>query len=287
MERNRITSTGNPHLRAALRLRGRRERDQRGLTLIDGVRETSRALSGGATIREAYTATAYCEDPECRAVLEQLHAAGVPLFELGPEAFARLAYGDRLDGIIAVADTPLRRLDDLSLPRQPLIGVIEGVEKPGNLGAVLRTADGAGLDALIVADTSTDLFNPNVIRASLGTIFAVPVSVASTGDVLPWLRERGISIIAARVQGSVDYAEADYTGAVAIALGSEARGLSDAWGELAAASVRVPMLGVADSLNVSATAAVLFYEALRQRRKAGGAGREPGAIGSDQRRIGK
>ncbi|HUG47946.1 MAG TPA: RNA methyltransferase [Candidatus Limnocylindria bacterium] len=266
MPRTHITSTANPRLRAAFRLRGRRERDQRGLTLVDGVRETARALAGGATVREVFTTKAHCEDPECHAVLEQLRAANVPIVQLGLEAFARLAYGDRLDGVIAVAETPLRRLADLRLSAQPLIGVIEGVEKPGNLGAVLRTADGAGLDALIVADTSTDLFNPNVIRASLGTIFSVPVSVASTGEVLTWLRERDISIIAARVHGSVDYSEADYRGSVAIALGSEARGLSDAWAELAVASVHVPMLGVADSLNVSAAAAVLFYEALRQRR---------------------
>jgi TrmH family RNA methyltransferase len=140
------------------------------------------------------------------------------------------------------------------------------VEKPGNLGAILRSADGAGVDALIVADPSTDLFNPNVIRASLGTVFSVPVAVASSGVVLEWLIQRGLRIVAARVEGSVDYADADYRGAVAIALGSEARGLSDAWAELATVAVRLPMLGTADSLNVSATAAVLFYEALRQRR---------------------
>ena len=266
MPQTHITSTANPRLKAALRLRGRREREERGLTLIDGVRETARALSGGATINEAYTTTAHYGDAECRALLDQLRERGVPIFELGPEAFAKLAYGDRLDGVVAVAETPLRRLADLRLPTKPLVGVIEGVEKPGNLGAVLRTADGAGLDALIVADTSTDLFNPNVIRASIGTVFSVQVCVASTGDVLTWLAERGIGIIAARVEGAIGYSEADYTGAVAIALGSEARGLSDAWAALAVSSVRVPMLGVADSLNVSATAAVLFYEALRQRR---------------------
>ena len=194
--------------------------------------------------------------------------AGIPLWELGPEAFAKLAYGDRLDGIVSVAETPLHRLADLDLPANPLIGVIEGVEKPGNLGAVLRTADGAGLSAVIVAEPGTDLLNPNVIRASLGTIFSVPVAVASTGDVLTWLRERDIAIVAARVQGSVDYTGADYTGPTAIALGSEARGLSDAWAELASASVHIPMLGVADSLNVSATAAILFYEARKQRASA-------------------
>jgi TrmH family RNA methyltransferase len=248
-----------------LRLRGRRERDKTGLTLIDGARETARALAGGARLREAFVSAQYCTDDECRATLHMLGEAAVPTWELGPDAFAKLAYGDRLDGIVSVAETPLQRLADLSLPANPLIGVIEGVEKPGNLGAVLRTADGAGVSALIVAEPGTDLLNPNVIRASLGTIFSVPVAVASTGDVLTWLREHEIAIIAARVEGSVDYATADYSGPTAIALGSEARGLSDAWAELADASVHIPMLGVADSLNVSATAAILFYEARRQR----------------------
>ena len=265
MEPRRITSIANPRLKAALRLRGRRERDKTGLTLIDGARETARALAGGARLREAFISVQYCSDEECRAALRALGDAGIRVWELGPEAFARLAYGDRLDGIVAVAHTPLHRLGDLEVPPNPLIAVIEGVEKPGNLGAVLRTADGAGLSAVVVAEPGTDLLNPNVIRASLGTIFSVPVAVASTGDVLSWLRDRGIQIVAARVQGSDDYTRVDYTLPTAIALGSEARGLSDAWAELADASVHIPMLGVADSLNVSATAAVLFYEARRQR----------------------
>jgi TrmH family RNA methyltransferase len=265
---SRITSVANPRLKAAVRLRGRRERDKEGLTLIDGVRETLRAMSGGAVIQEAFIAPEFCVDQECLALLERLREESVTVWELGREAFEKLAYGDRIDGVVAVAETPLRRLDDLVLPPEPLIAVVEGVEKPGNLGAILRTADGAGLSAVIVAESATDLFNPNIIRASLGAVFALPVSVASTGEVLAWLRAREIAIIAARVDGSVDYTHADYSGSVAIALGSEARGLSDAWGELARASVHVPMLGVADSLNVSATAAVLFYEALRQRRAA-------------------
>jgi TrmH family RNA methyltransferase len=275
----RITSAANPRLKAALRLRGRRERDKKGLTLIDGVRETARALAGGGQLREAFYSSQYCIDEECRELLARLAGAGVEVHELGPDAFSRLAYGDRLDGIVAVADTPLHRLAELPLPANPLIAVIEGIEKPGNLGAILRTADGAGIDAVIVAEPGTDLFNPNVIRASLGTIFSVPVAVASSGDVLTWLAERGIAIVAARVQGAVDYSEADYSGPTAIALGSEARGLSDAWAELAAVSVHVPMLGVADSLNVSATAAVLFYEALRQRRAAGAVAASAGSPG--------
>jgi RNA methyltransferase, TrmH family len=264
--RGPITSPSNPRLKAAARLRGRRERDRQGLTLIDGVRENLRALAGGAVIREAFVVPELLVEPEARALLERLREEAIPVLEVGREAFEKVAYGDRLDGIVAVAETPLRTLETLALPPEPLIAVIEGVEKPGNLGAILRTADGAGLDAVIVAESATDLFNPNIIRASIGTVFAVPVCVASSGEVLPWLQRLGVAIVAARVDASVDYAAADYRGAVAIALGSEARGLSDAWTELARESVHVPMRGVADSLNVSATAAVLFYEAMRQRR---------------------
>jgi RNA methyltransferase, TrmH family len=262
----RITSTANPRLKAALRLRGRRERDRLKLTLIDGVRETARALAAGADLREVFVADEECHDDDCRLLIEALERASVPRVALGREAFSRLAYGDRLDGVVAVAATPLRRLNELPLSDEPLVAVVEGVEKPGNLGAILRTADGAGFSAVVVAAPGTDLFNPNVIRASVGTVFSVPVCVTSTGEVLEWLAERRFRIVAARVDGSTDYFDADLRGPVAIALGSEARGLSDAWAELAQVSVRVPMLGVADSLNVSATAAVLFYEALRQRR---------------------
>ena len=267
----RITSTANPRVKAAARLRGRRERDRQGLTLIDGVRETLRAVQAKAVLREVFVVPELLADQEGQALRERLAEERIEVVELGREAFEKLAYGDRLDGVVAVAETPPRSLDALILPPEPLIAVIEGVEKPGNLGAILRSADGAGLNAVIVAESATDLFNPNIIRASIGTVFAIPVAVASSGDLLDWLKRRDIAIIAARVQGSVDYAEADYRGAVAIALGSEARGLSDPWAELARASVKLPMLGVADSLNVSATAAVLFYEALRQRtvRQAG------------------
>jgi RNA methyltransferase, TrmH family len=263
-----ITSAANPRVKAAAKLRSRRERDRQGLTLVDGARETARAIAAGTSLLEVFVSLDHCADAECREALRQLEAAGVALYELGSDAFARLAYGDRLDGIVAVAETPTHTLSSLNtrLPPDPLIAVIEGVEKPGNLGAILRTADGAGASAVIVAEPGTDLFNPNVIRASLGTVFSVPVAVASSGDLLAWLRERAIRIVAARVQASVDYTNADYRGAVAIALGSEARGLSDAWAELAETSVRLPMHGMADSLNVSATAAVLLYEAQRQRR---------------------
>src|SRR5262249_24554052 len=151
----------------------------------------------------------------------------------------------------------------LKLPERPLVCVLEACEKPGNLGAVLRSADGAGLSAVIVADSRTDLFNPNTIRASLGTIFTVPVAAASAADVLAWLRERRMTIVAARVDAARDYTGVDFSGPTAIVLGSEADGLTEAWRAPDITPVRLPMHGVADSLNVSATAAILFYEALR------------------------
>jgi TrmH family RNA methyltransferase len=265
-----LTSHRNPRFRAALALRDARDRKKRRQMLIDGGREIDRAAAAGVRFVEAWVAPSRVEAAGHLAslALESARRAGAEIIEASPELIERLSYGDRDDGIVVVAEMPSARLADLSLPADPLIGVVEGVEKPGNLGATLRSADGAGVDALIVADAGTDLFNPNVIRASLGTVFSVPVAVASTGEVLAWLIDEGIRIIAARVEGSIDYTDVDLTGAVAIAVGSEARGLSDAWAELATAAVRVPMLGIADSLNVSATAAILFYEALRQRRQA-------------------
>ena len=144
------------------------------------------------------------------------------------------------------------------MPANPLVAVLEGVEKPGNLGAMLRSADGAGVSALVVADPRTDLFNPNVIRASLGTVFSLPVAAAAPGDVLAWLRGHGLQILAARVEGAVSYTEVDYRRPTAIVLGSEAQGLTSHWSGDDVRAIRLPMLGVADSLNVSAVAAVLF-----------------------------
>jgi TrmH family RNA methyltransferase len=152
------------------------------------------------------------------------------------------------------------------LPSEPLLAVIEGVEKPGNVGAILRSADAAGLDGVIVADGGTDLFNPNTIRASLGTVFKSNVVEATAADTIVWLRERGVRAVAARLEATVDYTSADLRGGVAIVLGSEAEGLSEVWRGAEMEAVRLPMRGIADSLNVSTTGAVLFYEAVRQRR---------------------
>jgi len=164
-----------------------------------------------------------------------------------------------------VVRIPPMRLDDLALPDDPLIVVIEAVEKPGNLGAVLRSADGAGVDALIAASPRTDLMNPNAIRASAGTIFSVPLASASTDEVVDWLGRRSIPIVATLVDAETPYTDADLTGPLAIAFGSEATGLTAPWRTPGVRGIRLPMLGIADSLNVSVSAAVVLYEARRQR----------------------
>ena len=260
-----ITSPHNPRVRALVELRDRRGREEAGRILIEGGREVLRALRSGVAVKTAFVAEDGCRTPECEEALSLARDGGVEIVRLGQRAFERAAFGDRVEGILAIAVPPATTLADLDPPADPLVVVLEGVEKPGNLGAVLRTADGAGADAVIVTGSGSDLFNPNAIRASLGTIFAVPVASATPDEALAWLRARGIRVVAARVDAPTDYTAADLCGGIAIALGSEAGGLSAAFDAPDVVAVRLPMHGIADSLNVSVTAAVLLYEARRQR----------------------
>ncbi len=200
-----LSSTRNPRVRAAAALRDRRARNEAGLTLIDGARELARAVAGGAAVVEVYVDRGRL-GPEGDAAIQAAAASGAEILEVSDVVVDRLAYGDRGDGIVAVARIPDMSLAALRLPPEPLVVVVEGVEKPGNLGAVLRSADGAGADAVIAADPRTDLFNPNAVRASQGTLFAVPVAAAPTTEVRAWLREAGIRVLAARVGASVPYA---------------------------------------------------------------------------------
>ncbi len=258
-----LTSTRNPRVRAAAELRGRRRRDETRLTLVDGVRELARALDGGAQVTDLFAVAD--AGPLAREVIRRAAAAGATIVTAEPRVIEHLAYGERSEGLVAVVRVPTIALRDIPLPADPLLVVVEGVEKPGNLGAVLRSADAAAASAVVAADAGTDLFNPNAIRASLGTVFALPVAAATSEVVRAWLRDAGVGIVAARVDGDVHYADADLRGPTAIVLGSEARGLTPTWSGVDVRSVRIPMLGVADSLNVSITAAVLLFEARRQR----------------------
>jgi RNA methyltransferase, TrmH family len=298
-----ITSVQNPRVKDAVRLRDRRHREKQGRILIDGARELRRAIAAGVKLLEVFVCEPLCHGDDARCLLDSLPQSGAQLWSVGEAVFQRLAFGQRAEGVLAVAEMPRPTLATLNWSGSstgwggsltatptasssstatptvsdgstatrtvksptPLIAVLEGVEKPGNVGAVVRSADAAGVSAVIVADGRTDLFNPNAIRASLGTIFTMPVCEAAGGEVLAWLREKHFQIVAARVDGSVCYTKVDYRRPTAVVLGGEAAGLSPVWSGDDVAAVRLPLLGAADSLNVSVTAAVLFYEALRQR----------------------
>jgi RNA methyltransferase, TrmH family len=262
-----ISSRQNPRFKAALALRDARERRSAGRILVDGAREIGRALDAGVTLRETWIATERIRSEAARALLPRV-ATTAETLETTPELLARLAYGERDEGLVAVFETPATDLTTMAatLPERPLIAVMERVEKPGNLGALLRSADGAGVDAVIAADAASDIWNPNAIRASLGTIFSTPIAACTATEALAFLREREVSVLAARVGGATAYDRVDLTGAVALVVGAETSGLSETWAGAEVTAISIPMLGLADSLNVSASAAVLFYEARRQRR---------------------
>jgi len=228
-------------------------------------------MNAGAAVETAFVCRSLLTTSDARRVVEKVEqsfgpfGAAIELVEVGERAFSKVAFGDRSDGVLLVVGVPQRGLGDIALPAAPLVIVTEDVEKPGNLGAVLRSADGAGADAVIAADPRTDLYNPNTIRASLGTIFALRLAAAPSPTVLDWCRTHGLRLVAARVDGAILHTDANLRGPVAIVLGSEAAGLSDAWRGPDVIPVRLPMHGVADSLNVSVAGAVVLYEALRQR----------------------
>ena len=264
-----ISSLTNPRVKAAVRLRDRRERETTGLTLVEGGRELLRALGGTVAIDHAFVCRALVAGPDASAGLDALERSEVPLVDVSATVIAKLAFGDRSEGIVAVVRSPATGLDQLAPGSWPLVIVVEAVEKPGNLGAILRTADAVGANAVIAADPRTDIFNPNAIRASLGTIFRVPVAVATAAQTLDWLIGNGLTPIAARVDAPEPYVASDLSAPIAIVLGSEAAGLSPAWGDPRVRAVRIPMLGAGDSLNVSVAAAVLLFEARRQRSARG------------------
>ena len=264
----RITSARNARVRAALELASARGRSRRGVFAVEGAREIGRALAAGLRPVEAFWLPETDLSGPAAAVVAALRARpGLATAEVSPAVFDRLVVREGADGVYVVFALPAAvRLEDLRLPAAPLLVAVEGVEKPGNLGALLRVADGAGADAVAVLDGTVDAANPNVIRASLGTVFAVPVVAASSAEFRDWCTGRRIRVYAAAPAGhAADYAAADYTGPAAVLLGSEARGLTPYWLDAADEVVRIPMLGTADSLNVATAGAVLLYEAVRQR----------------------
>lgn len=261
-----ITSAKNPKVIDAVKLTERRHREETGLMLIEGLKELGLAVKRGLELKRLF----YCEElfrrSEERDILNQAKRQRAELVPVNRHVFEKLAYREESFGLVAIARQPNLTLKDIPLGELPLLVVVESVEKPGNLGAILRSADAAGVDGVIVCGRSTDIYNPNAVRASLGTIFTVPVVKAEVSEIISWLKERGIKTVATTPHTEVEYFDADLKGPCAIVMGSEHEGLSDAWLKEADVKVRIPMKGEADSLNLSVSTALLLYEAVRQRR---------------------
>ena len=288
-----ITSVQNPLIKQIRALQKRRERERTGLTVVEGIAELSGALrlalgsrKGAKTQRKksefrvdaaivpwesSLRIEAFLVCPERvsggdgEVLLMEARAHGIVPRVVAPHIYEKLAYREDSGGILAVIRWPLPGLEELPLSGNPLILIADAIEKPGNLGAMMRSADAAGVDALIASDPVTDLLNPNVIRASVGTVFSLPVTMADSDTLWHWLGDRGIAAIAASPDGERPYTEADYTQPAAVIVGNEHHGVSQFWMERAKEKVFIPMRGKADSLNAGVAAAVMLFEAARQR----------------------
>ena len=256
-----ITSVQNPRVKHLLALQQKSaERRRTGLFVVEGRRELKHCMEAGFEVDTVF----WC--PTVEAGTEPLPPLdGVSLFEVSRQVYEKIAYRGGTEGLIATVHARNMTLNDLQLPPQPLIVVLERVEKPGNLGAILRSADASGVSAVIVCDPLTDLYNPNLIRSSVGTAFTVPCVACSSEECIDFLKQHSIQILTAQLQDSHLYYDVDMRRPTAIVMGTEATGLTTQWREAADAHIRIPMLGRIDSLNVSVSAAVLLYEAVRQR----------------------
>ena len=248
-----------------MRLRTRRHRDRSGLFLIEGYRELRRAVDGDVEIVEVFTCPElYLGDNE-EGLVERMAAGGAEVVEVSAAPFRKASYRDRPEGLIAVARQFPTGLERIELGDDPLLLVAESIEKPGNLGTMLRTSEAAGAAAVIVCDPTTDPFNPNVVRASLGTLFRVPLAIATTADAVAWLRRHGVHTVATTPGAARPHWETDLTGSVAVVIGSEQYGLSETWLEAADFQALIPMPGSVDSLNAAMAAGIILFEAARQR----------------------
>ncbi len=265
-----LTSPSNPRIKHVVKLRSCAFREETREMIVEGYRECRRALDNGYRPRVLYFCPElYLKNENEPALVAECEAAGAEVFRCSRIAFLKMAYKDRPDGLLMTGPHISRRLEDIDVPPRALVIVTEAIEKPGNLGTILRSADAARAAAVIVCDRTTDIHNPNVVRASTGTMFSVPIAEATTQEAIAWLRARGFRILAATPHAEKLHFEVDLTGNVAIAVGAEQYGLTAAWMDQADVRVRIPMLGLADSLNVSAATTILVYEAVRQRIAAG------------------
>ena len=257
---NFISSPQNPKVKRLMALQQKSSaRREDSLFVVEGLREVERCIEAGYELDSLFCCPSLMQGS--LAVRDEAST-----FEVSPEVYARIAYRGTTEGVIAIVRMRHLGLESLRLPKDPLLVVLESVEKPGNLGAVLRTADAARVDAVIVCDPLTDLFNPNLIRSSLGAFFTVPCVACSSAECIAFLRRRGVQILTAQLQDSRLYYDTDMRRATDIVMGTESTGLSPQWRQAADAHIRIPMLGRVDSLNVSVSAAILVFEAVRQRR---------------------
>ena len=262
----RLTSLQNPTVKNVVKLRDRRHRDRQGLMLIEGTRELARALDNGVPISQLFVCQELFPGETHQTLVPRAVENGGQVLNVSPTVFAKMAYREHPDGLLAVARQPKWSLDDFQLGPCPLIVVAVGLEKPGNLGSILRSVDAAGADGIIVCGGQTDPANPNVVRASIGTLFSVQVAQADSREILQWLQERNVRIFAASPHAADEYTQIDLRNPCAILVGTEHSGLSDEWMASAHACVRIPMQGQADSLNVAMATTILLFEAIRQRR---------------------
>ncbi len=265
MQYTEITSAQNDGVKHLVRLRNRRDRDREQLTVLEGYREITRGREYGLELTECWFAPEMFLGVNENPLLETLQKEGVRLFRVPPHLLAKVAYRDRPEGLIALAKMRRHTLEQMPVVPNGLYLVAESIEKPGNLGSMLRSADAAGADGLIVCDRATDFYNPNVIRASTGALFSVPLAETDNAGCLAWLREHNIRSVATTPHTESCFTEVDLTGPVAIVMGTEQTGLTDFWLENADMSVVIPMLGKIDSLNVATATTILLYEAARQR----------------------
>ncbi len=259
-----ISSIKNPKVKNFGHLQKARERKMQNLFLVEGRKEVERALKAGYEFVQFF----YCPeilDPTYFNSFREMMSEKVTLNQVTREVYNHITYRNDVEGITGWAVPRRHTLQELKPGKNPLVLVLESVEKPGNLGAILRTADTAGLDAVVVCDPQTDLYNPNAIRASLGAVFTVPVGIATTRETIVWLKSHHISIICTSLASSIPYTRMNFSVPSAIVLGTEATGLSDTWLKASDKNVIIPMCGQVDSLNVSVSAGIVIFEALRQR----------------------
>lgn len=266
-----ITSAQNPKVKELLALQEKsKERRKKGLFVVEGRRELLHCIEAEFEPHTLFVCRDILSDKDFDKILgaieENFCGSTYPIVEISQQLYDKVAYRGGTEGIIAEMHCKELSLEGLKMKENPLVVILESVEKPGNLGAVLRSADASGVDAVIVCDPLTDMYNPNLIRSSIGAIFTVPVATATSEETIAWLKANGIKVYTAQLQDSEWYYDTDMKGGTAIVMGTEATGLTNVWRNAADAHIKIPMLGRLDSLNVSVSAAILMFEAVRQRK---------------------